>query len=49
MWPPTGSIEVAAEWRSKLAPLDGGSEMPARFNASATMAETLGMIAQMSG
>lgn len=37
---PERSIEVAAEWRSRHAPVDGGSEMPARFSANATIVET---------
>ncbi len=36
---PARSMDVAAEWRRRLAPRDGGSEMPARASASLTREE----------
>jgi hypothetical protein len=36
---PARSIDVAAEWRSRLAPRDGGSGMPARARACLTREE----------
>jgi hypothetical protein len=36
---PARSIPVAAECRSKLVPRDGGSAIPARFNANLTTSE----------
>ena len=36
---PARSIDVAAEWRRRFAPRDGGSEMAARTNAHLTTVE----------